>query len=189
MRTKKAGTDVTVESFSSFLEWLSPDRDRAGEEYELLHYRLRTFFAQRRCGFADELADETINRVMVKSAEEHIENKLAYFYGVAKNVYREFLRKQRVHLDIEEVTITSAQREEPSFSRECLDKCLKELSPENEELVLDYFSDTKVAKIRARRQMSEALKTTQTALRMRVLRIKHTLKDCVLNCMSGERVT
>lgn len=189
MQGKKSGQDVTVESFSSFLAWLSPDSDRAGEEYERLRYRLCTFFAQRRCGFPDELADETINRVILKSTEESIENKLAYFYGVARNVYREFLRKQRTHLDLEEVTIPSATPSEPSFSRACLDKCLDELSPESKDLVLDYFSEAKIAKIRSRQQISRALKTTQTALRMRVMRIKQKLKNCVVDCMSGETVT
>ena len=88
-RTKK---EVTREKFASFLEWLSPDHDRAGEEYERLRFRLCTFFSQRRCSFADELADETINRVILKVSEEKIENKIPYCYGVAKNVFRESLR-------------------------------------------------------------------------------------------------
>src|SRR5437870_9513374 len=142
--TKK---ELTREKFAGFLEWLNPDRDRAGEEYERLRFRLCTFFSQRHCGFADELADETINRVILKSAAEMIENKIAYFYGVARNVYRESLRKERPHVDIDEVTVAARAPEEPSFSRECLDKCLAELSAENRSLVLDYFSEARQAKI------------------------------------------
>ena len=138
---------LTREKFASFLEWLSPDRDRAGEEYERLRFRLCTFFSQRQCSFADELADETINRVILKSSEEKIENKIAYCYGVAKNVYRESLRKERPHLDIDDVTIAAKAPEEQSFSRECLDKCLEKLSPDSRNLLLDYFSEAKLAKI------------------------------------------
>jgi len=144
---------------------------------------LCTFFSQRQCGFADELADETINRVILKSSEEKIENRIAYCYGVARNVYRESLRKERPHLDIDEVTIAAKVPEEPSFSRECLDRCLEKLSPDNRNLLLDYFSEAKLAKIELHRRISETLQTTQTALRMRVMRTKQKLKVCVQECM------
>ena len=180
-KTKK---ELTREKFAGFLEWLSPDRDRAGEEYELLRFRLCNFFLQRRCSFADELADETINRVILKSSEERIEKPIAYCYGVAKNVYRESLRKERTHLDIDEVTIAARGFEEQSFSGECLDKCLEQLSPENRELLLEYFSEVKQAKIELHRRISASLAMTQTALRMRVMRTKEKLKICVQECMT-----
>jgi DNA-directed RNA polymerase specialized sigma24 family protein len=176
--------EVTREKFSSFLEWLNPDRDRAGEEYERLRFRLSTFFAQRRCRFAEELTDETINRVILKSSEEQIENKLAYCYGVARNVYRESLRKEREHLNIDEISIAAEVPEEPSFSSECLDQCLDKLTPENRLLLLEYFSEAKLAKIELHRRISESLQTTQTALRMRVMRTKQKLKICVQECMA-----
>ena len=133
---------------------------------------------------ADELVDETINRVILKSSAEKIENKLAYCYGVAKNVYRESLRKERNHLDIDEVTLAAKpQQEAQSFSKECLDKCLAELSPESRNLILEYFSEVKLARIELHRRISESLEMTQTALRMRVMRIKQKLKICVQECM------
>lgn len=184
MPDSKTKKEVTREKFASFLEWLNPDRDTAGEEYERLRFRLCTFFSQRQCSFADELADETINRVILKSSEEEIENKIAYCYGVAKNVYRESLRKQRIHLDIEDVTITAKAPEEPSVSSECLDKCLEKLPSDSRNLLLEYFSEAKLAKINLHRRISESLETTQTALRMRVMRTKQKLKVCVQECMS-----
>jgi len=175
--------EVTREKFMSFLAWLSPNNERAGEEYERLRFRLCTFFSLRHCSFADELADETINRVILKSSEEKIENKIAYCYGIAKNVYRESLRKERIHLDIDEVTIAAKAQDEPSFSRECLDKCLEKFSPDARDLLLDYFSEAKHRKIELHRQISEGLRMTQTALRMRVMRSKQKLKICVQECM------
>lgn len=180
----RANKEVTAEKFASFLVWLSPDMERAGEEYERLRFRLCTFFGQRHCRFADELADETINRVIVKASEEQIENKLAYCYGVAKNVYRESLRKERTHLDIDDVVIAAPAPEEPKFSDECLDKCLAKLSTDNRELVLEYFSEARLAKIELHRRISESLQMTQTALRMRVMRIKQKLTVCVRECMT-----
>ncbi len=184
MPDSKTKKEVTPAKFARFLEWLNPDLDAAGEEYERLRFRLCTFFSQRQCRFADELADETINRVIVKSSEEQIENKIAYCYGVARNVYRESLRKERSHLDIDEVTIAAKAPEEQSFSSECLDECLEKLPPDNRTLLLEYFSEAKLAKIELHRRISESLEMTQTALRMRVMRTKQKLKICVQECMS-----
>jgi DNA-directed RNA polymerase specialized sigma24 family protein len=184
MPDTKVKSEVTREGFANFLAWLSPDGGDAGEAYERLRFRLFTFFSQRRCRFPEELADETINRVMLKSSEEKIENKLAYCYGVARNVYRESLRKERDHLNVDEVVVAAKAPEEQSFSRECLDKCLAELSPESRNLILDYFSEVKLAKIELHRRISEKLEMSQTALRMRVMRIKQKLKICVQECMS-----
>jgi DNA-directed RNA polymerase specialized sigma24 family protein len=189
VRNAKPKNELTREKFSVFLEWLSPDTDRAGEEYERLRFRLCTFFSQRQCSFADELADETINRVILKASEEKIESVIAYCYGVAKNVYRESLRKQRTHLDIDEVQVAAKGPEEQGFPRECLDKCLQELSFESRNLLLDYFSESKLAKIELHQRISQSLKMTQTALRMRVMRAKEKLKICVKQCMSREGVT
>jgi DNA-directed RNA polymerase specialized sigma24 family protein len=176
--------EVTREKFASFLEWLNPDPNLAGEEYERLRFRLCTFFSQRQCRFADELADETINRVILKVSEERIENKIGYCYGVAKNIFRESLRKERTHLDIDDVTIAAKDPEAQSFSNECLDKCLEKLSPESRDLLLEYFSEAKQAKIELHRRISEGLAMTQTALRMRVMRTKQKLKICVQECMT-----
>lgn len=184
MSESKVEKEVTREKFANFLAWLSPHGDSAGEEYERLRFRLSTFFSQRRCRFPDELVDETINRVILKVSEEKIESKLAYCYGVAKNVFRESLRKERNHLNIDDVPIAAEAPAEQSFSRECLDKCLAELSPESRNLILDYFSEVKLAKIELHRRISEGLEMTQTALRMRVMRIKQKLKICVQECMS-----
>lgn len=182
----KVKKEVTREKFASFLDWLSPEGDRAGEEYERLRFRFCTFFSLRRCAFPDELADETINRVILKIGEEKIENKLAYCYGVARNVYRESLRKERNHLDIDEVTVAAPPPAEQSISGECLDKCLGELPPESSNLILEYFSAEKLEKIVLHRRISERLDMTQTALRMRVMRGKQKLKACIQECMGRE---
>lgn len=182
IQTKK---ELTAEKFARFLNWLSPDLDRAGEAYERLRRCLLTFFSRRQCSFADELADETINRVILKVNDEQIANKMAYCYGVARNVFLESLRSQRTQVDVDYVTIAAVEPEEPSFSHECLDKCLAGLPAESRDLLLGYFSEEKRKKIELRRRISESVQTTQTALRMRVMRIKQKLKLCVQQCMNS----
>lgn len=181
--------EITREEFDRFLAWLDPDPEQAGEEYEQLRYRLRLYLAQRHCNSADELVDETINRVILKIHTTQIDNKTSYFYGVIRNVYQEWLRRQRTYVDIDDVVIPAkTTEEEPEISSECLDKCLEKLPPDTQTLLLTYFSATKLAKIKLRRNMSENLNTTPTSVRMRVFRGKRILKVCVEECM-GQHVT
>jgi DNA-directed RNA polymerase specialized sigma24 family protein len=177
----KAIKEVTQEKFEAFLHWLSPEKDKAGEEYERLRFRLTTFFAARNCRFPEDLADETINRVIIKSNELTIENKLAFCYGTAKNVFLESLRKEKNHINIDDIEI-AAKPVEPQFADKCLEKCLGKLSTENRTLIIDYFSESKSAKITLREKISETLGITQTNLRMKVVRIKQKLKKCLIEC-------
>jgi DNA-directed RNA polymerase specialized sigma24 family protein len=175
--------EVTQEKFATFLAWLGPEAESAGEEYERLRSRLCLYFSQRRCRFPEELADETINRVILKVGEERIENRMAYCYGVAKNVYRESLRSERRHTEIDEAALAAPPPEEPGLSCECLDRCLAELPAESRNLILEYFSEVKRRKVELHRHMAESLKVTQEAFRMRVCRVKRELETCVRACM------
>ena len=175
--------EVTQEQFATFLAWLGPEAERAGEEYELLRSRLGFYFSQRRCRFPEELADETINRVVLKVGEARIENKMAYCYGVAKNVYRESLRGERRRAELDEAALAAPEPEEPGLTHECLDRCLAELPDEGRDLILRYFSEKKLAKVELHRRIAESLKLTQTAFRMRIYRIKRELTACVRECM------
>lgn len=182
MSKDQAAKEITAEKFAKFLAWLSPIMDEAGEEYERLRFRLITFFAGRNCRFPEELTDETINRVTLKITDEvTIVNKFAFCYGVAKNVFLESLRKEKEFLNLDDVQI-AAKEEIEDFGIQCLENCLKELSSENRTLILDYFSENKSAKITLREKISENLELSKTALRMRILRIKQSLKGCLQKC-------
>lgn len=183
-RTKK---ELTPEEFKNFLDWLNPERERGGEAYEQLRSSLSIYFARRHCNYADELVDETINRVIRKIGEP-IENKMGFCYGVARNVYLESLRKERLHVDIDEVSVAAPPppEAEADFSHECLDKCLETLPPDNREVLLKYFSESRTEKIEMRQRISTSLRKTQTALRMQIVRMKKKLTTCVKQCMSED---
>ncbi len=177
--------EITPEKFAGFLIWLSPDAEMAGVEYERLRFRLINFFANRNCRFAEELTDETINRVILKIGAENVENKMAFIYGFARNILLESFRKEKNHLNIDEVTVAEKPKEkENEFSNDCLEKCLDELSAENRSLIIEYFSENRQAKIDLHKQLSGKLKLTQTALRMKIVRIKQKLKICLQDCIA-----
>ncbi len=58
---------LSQSSFDSFLTILDSNRERAGQKYEILRVRLVKFFEWRACRFADDLADETLDRVAQKN--------------------------------------------------------------------------------------------------------------------------
>lgn len=159
----------------------------AAAEYERLRFRLTAYFAFRKCLFADELTDETINRVALKIGSEVIENKNAYFYGVARNVYLESLRKEKRFVNIDDVIVSAALPEIETSDRstgDFLDKCLQELTSDSRSLILEYMSESKQAKIDLHKQLADALKMSQTALRMKIVRIKQKLRLCLQECMA-----
>src|SRR5438270_10295021 len=87
---------VTQAAFDYLLAWLDADRERAGEKYERIRRRLIRIFTCRGRPDAEELADETINRVTLKATEvskEYVGDPALYFYGVAQKVFLESVRK------------------------------------------------------------------------------------------------
>ncbi len=175
--------EITRENFEIFLRWLSPEQEKIGEEYERLLFRLATFFNSRGCLYAEELADEVINRIVVILEKEVIENKVGYIYGVARNVYLESLRKEKHHVNIDDLNLPAKAPAEIDFSNECLEKCLQKLPVERRLQILDYFSTDKSEKIASHKKTSDAMQISQTALRMQIYRTKQQLSVCVKDCM------
>src|SRR4051794_17203645 len=95
--SNRADRILNSEGFDSLLEWLDPDRERAGAKYEEIRRRLVKIFMGRACSSAEDLADETINRVTLKLGEiksDYRGEPERYFYAVARNVAREYLRRK-----------------------------------------------------------------------------------------------
>jgi len=89
---------ITQEGFNTLLSWLDRNRETAGQKYEKIRRRLIRIFYGRGCFEAEELADETINRVIRKLPQlldDYAGEPALYFYGVANNIYQEWLRKQK----------------------------------------------------------------------------------------------
>lgn len=178
--------EVTRENFEIFLKWLNPEPEKAGNEYERLRFRLITFFSSRRCLYADELADATLNRTVEKVSTlnaETIENKTSYVYAIAKYVYLESLRKEKIFLNIDETKVAAENVEKLDFSGECLDKCLGKLEFGQRKFILEYFSESKARKVALHKKKAVELEINPTALRMRACRIKQKLSVCVKDCM------
>jgi DNA-directed RNA polymerase specialized sigma24 family protein len=67
---------------------------------------------------------------------------------------------------------------------ECLRECLQTLSPDNRELILQYYHGEKSEKIENRKKLIDRLKIPVNTLRMRALRLRERLQGCVEQCLS-----
>src|SRR5215472_13290201 len=80
--------------FERFLLWLSADRDLALKKYQEIQKRITRHFVRK--GFPDpeELFSETRDRVIaIISGGEDYPDRDALFYGVARRVWQESIRK------------------------------------------------------------------------------------------------
>lgn len=174
---------MNKEEFDGLLDWLEPNRAKAAEKYEAIRGRLITVFLNRQCDEAEDLADETINRVAEKVTwlkANYVGVKERYFYGVARNVRLEYFR-QRAR-PIPEPPATTSQEELEPYLR-CLDECLAKLPRRNSELILSYYKEVKKAKIVSHREMGVKLRLKVGALRARMFRIRTRLAKCIIECL------
>jgi RNA polymerase sigma factor (sigma-70 family) len=182
----KRGTELTQATFEELLDWLDPDREAAGKKYEYIRLRLIRIFTGRGCRIAEELADETIDRVAIKVREvsaNYTGNPAAYFYGVAYKVLHEYQRKNpRVLSDLPDLAAPDeADHIEEVY--DCLERCLQSLARDQRTLLLHYYQGSKQQKIKHRRELAEQLGIALNALRIRAFRIRTTLQHCVSKCL------
>lgn len=175
--------------FKSLLSWLDRDQEIAVEKYFSIRRGLVKVFEVRGCLDAEELADETIDRVL-RRAEELLDSfegePAAYFYGVARNVFRESLRRPRsdeLPEDLKDPYPNDDGEKERRF--QCLDRCLNELSSADRDLIVSYYSFEKGGKSEYRRGIAESLGITMNHLRIRAFRVRDTLHRCIQQCIES----
>jgi DNA-directed RNA polymerase specialized sigma24 family protein len=174
--------EMTQEAFDRLLAWFHPDRNLAGEKYEVIRRGLTQFFERRGCLEPADLADETIDRVIKKLPEiydQYTGEQAKYFYGVAHHIHQEYLRRPQI--------IPSATEPEDSIIQErkdrCRQQCLDKLSAEDRLLVTGYYLKEKREKIEHRRQLAIQYGLTSNALTVRAFRIRSALNRCLEECL------
>lgn len=188
MISSERNRDLSQESFDLLLRFLDSDREAAGRRYEEIRIKLVKVFTCRGCLTPEDLADETMNRVSRKVGgiiESYVGDRRLYFYGVARNVFLESVRKQPHVPPMPEPTST----EQKEAEQECLDQCMQKLTPTNRKLILEYYTSDKRQKIERRKQLAERLGIAPNALRIRAHRIRGSLTKCVFECLEHNAVT
>lgn len=189
----------TQESFDLLLSCLGTDRESASRAYIELRRALFTYFAVHGATDAEQLIDETFDRVARRLGEGQIiftESPANYFYGVARNVWRESLAKASTTTQLPEdpnlhvssttphdLMMESLESGTAEKRLACLEKCLQEFSAADRQLMLEYYRDGGGAKIEGRKTLATDLGISLDSLRHRVARLKLKLGSCVKRCM------
>lgn len=184
---------ITQEQFESLLLWLgSGDLEVGAQKYETIRAGLVRVFISKGFSDAEDLADETINRVITRLPdilETYDGDPTRYFHGVARNIIRETARRKEVLAEVPAVWIDPRPT---SVDLECLDHCLKLLeldAKDKHDLILDYYLYEGHEKIEHHKDMAEELNISEGALRGRVYHIRSSLLSCMSQCLGGTRVT
>jgi DNA-directed RNA polymerase specialized sigma24 family protein len=180
---------LTQEAFDRLLAALDPDREDAGKKYLEIRGSLIRFFEWRGSPFPEDHADEAINRVAKRISEgEEIRTPIAYFLGAARmlmlEIQKEQARERHALGELAHAETVSYEFEELEPRIRCLERCLKTLTAENRELILQYYQGDKGAKIESRKRLTDRFKIPLNTLRMRALRIREKLQACVENCLN-----
>jgi DNA-directed RNA polymerase specialized sigma24 family protein len=193
----KQNWEPTQTIFREFLHWLDEGTDSDGQRYLEVRRRLELYFDRKNCVAPGELADETLNRV-ARKLEENGEitdvGPLQYCYIVAKYVFLETLRADKrapfyrpltnsnpSNLSGHSATLLEADSasEHKEKIAGCLEDCLKNLSTEDRDLIVEYYRGHQRDKIERRAALATQLGLTVNALSIRACRVRQKLETCI----------
>jgi len=185
------------ESFEKLLTWFDADRDCAGERYERLRKKLIAFFEHRHIP-AEEQADKTFDRVaalLEKGKDVPPEKQEQYCLGVARNLAREFWHSRENRSTKHEPSAMAngdpvaeqlcEERQQAWIDRKdkCAKHCLEQLKPDQRRLLFLYCDGDGEMRARNRRKLAEELGISDEALRVRVHRTRHIVRECYRDCL------
>lgn len=188
VHTTRQRWTLNQEAFDKLLVAFDVDRETAGQKYLEIRNNLTRFFEWRGCSFPEDHADETINRMAKRVAEgEAILNHSGYAMGVARLLLLEInkgrQREQTALAEIGNAPEVYVPEDDGESRLICLRSCLQTLSPDNRELILQYYQGEKGEKIQNRKKLLDRLGIPVNTLRMRALRLRERLQSCVEECL------
>jgi DNA-directed RNA polymerase specialized sigma24 family protein len=180
----KTRHNLDSQAFAIFMRLLSSNTEEAGRLYNSLHQKLVGFFSLKGLPDPVSAADETIDRAILKiSAGTQVPDVNKYCLGIARNVAKERWRHaQRENSAFLEFNENLADTSDEFVARidHLLKPCFDQLAADEQKLLMAYCL---VARGRARaehrRELADSMKTTVSALRIRVTRLRNRLTDCV----------
>ena len=176
---------LTQPQFDSLLFWLNPDRDLAGRKYQTIHSGLVRIFVSKGFNDAEDLADETINRVIKRLPDIQdgfVGEPAYYFHGVARNIIRESSRRKEIPCGLIGIDAAPEPDESAGHDFDCLGHCLERLPKNKRDLILSYYLYEGHAKIELHKNMAKRLNITEGAIRSRAYQIKLNLRGCMQQC-------
>jgi len=183
MNERGATAASRATAFQNLLVRLDTDRNQAGEKYEKLRRSLIKFFEWNSCFPAEDLVDETLDRVARKLDVEEVRNVPALALGIARNVRLEAHKRSARLVQISELpqgansarelNLENAIQQKIDQGRraQCVRLCLRRLSAEERKLFLKYHNPGADA-VTERQRLANDYGLTISALRVRINRMR-----------------
>jgi len=179
---------LTPCAFARLLAWLDDGLDSHGQRYVEMRRRLVAYFARRNRWAADELADETLNRVARTLGEDGtiaVRPPARYCYVIARYVLLEDCRRERARVPAHDSWPPGGPQVAGPVADggssllhdrlDWLDRHLQLLKPGQRELIVEYYADAGRPKIERRRALARRLGISMNALAIRAWRIRDGL--------------
>lgn len=165
------------------------------ERFRALQSKLIFYFERRHCFDPEELADETLERVMRRLCDgTEVSDLTNYSYGVARNVFYEYLRRERAKRKY-----TEEQRQRPEAAADedgeaearerrhrCQEGCMARLKERERWLLFEYYRYKGQRKVSHKQKLAEQLNISREALTLRIFHLKRRLKACVKDCLEND---
>lgn len=190
---------LTSAEFENLLRRLDADRDSAAKKYEGLRRKLIKFFEWNGCLSAEDLADETFDRVTEKLGNQGIHDVVAFSWGVAKNVRQEASKRDRRIIRIPDLPAGERvfshlkgaenaihEKIENQRRSKYLYLCLQRLQARERTLFLAYHQAAKEV-TNCRQELAKRAGLTLGALRVRINRLRDGLEKCVQKQVASRR--
>src|SRR5215813_1080137 len=188
-KKKSKSEHLDHEAFDKLLLLLDPDRDRAGEIYEMLRLKLVQFFRALDCLAVEDQTDEVFDRLTRRISEgEEIRNVFGYSLGIARLVWLESLKGPEARLAPFDDFHTPPFQDDDEADRKsryvCLDRCLRALPEAEGSMLVEYCFCEHGSRSAARQRIADRLEIPIGALRIRVHRIKTKFSECFDRCLT-----
>ena len=194
---------ATPESLARLLHWLDggpTNADSQGQAYEEMRQRLVTYFDRKNCRTPDDLADETMNRVMkwLEQNRKEVDAEPAKIcYNTARFIFHEYLRRpEHAQDDLAEMPVASQPAEDPRVTAAlneeeaakekrlgCLETCSAKLPTEDREMIVRYYYGEQRVKLDNRKALAAQRGMTANALNIKACRVRDKLRACVTECV------
>jgi DNA-directed RNA polymerase specialized sigma24 family protein len=176
----KKERDPTPEEYQKLLLWIDNDCDEAARKLLLIQSRATKILISRGCLHAEELTDETRNRIAVRidKIKESYPDPQRCFIGFLDKVHSEYLRDEAIR---NTANLPPSPRPVEELEREdrCLEECLTALAPQEKNIVVRYFGGDGAE----RKKLARELNLTANALRIQAHRLRKKTLKCLRGCL------
>jgi DNA-directed RNA polymerase specialized sigma24 family protein len=182
--------------FERCLQALHRDREQASHVYLDLNRKVLTYLESNHCLDANSCADVVMDRFSEIASEGRVSKPRSLIFSIAWHVLHEYWRNQKREteaarqLQAELIRGHESQRDESgldSVKSDCRKSCLAGMPAKDRTLVKRYNEPDGQEKLyTTRKKLANELGVTLSELRKRVFKIRNTLRDCYMRCVSAK---